>query len=135
MRSYRPEELFDDGRRARSPSSARWRPRATGGWARTRTPTAACCCATSSCPTSATTRSRCPAAATRPAEATRVLGEFLRDVDAADAERRNFRVFGPDETASNRLGAVFEATDRHVDGRDRCRATTTSRRTAASWRC
>jgi xylulose-5-phosphate/fructose-6-phosphate phosphoketolase len=43
-------------------------------------------------------------------EATRVLGSFLRDVVAAN--RDTFRIFGPDETASNRLGAVFEATDK-----------------------
>jgi xylulose-5-phosphate/fructose-6-phosphate phosphoketolase len=43
-------------------------------------------------------------------EATRVLGGFLRDVVARN--RENFRIMGPDETASNRLGAVFEVTDR-----------------------
>ncbi|MEY9214611.1 phosphoketolase [Thermobifida halotolerans] len=43
-------------------------------------------------------------------EATRVLGGFLRDVVAANP--RTFRIMGPDETQSNRLGAVFEATDR-----------------------
>ncbi len=43
-------------------------------------------------------------------EATRVLGTFLRDV--AQANRGTFRVFGPDETASNRLQALFEVTDR-----------------------
>ncbi len=43
-------------------------------------------------------------------EATRVLGGFLRDVIVRNPE--NFRIFGPDETASNRLGDVFEATDR-----------------------
>jgi xylulose-5-phosphate/fructose-6-phosphate phosphoketolase len=43
-------------------------------------------------------------------EATRVLGYFLRDVMAANAE--NFRLFGPDETASNRLASVFEVTGR-----------------------
>ncbi len=43
-------------------------------------------------------------------EATRVLGTFLRDVIARNPE--NFRLFGPDETASNRLGAVFEVTAR-----------------------
>jgi xylulose-5-phosphate/fructose-6-phosphate phosphoketolase len=42
------------------------------------------------------------------AEATRVLGGFLRDIMAQNMDQ--FRVFGPDETASNRLGAVFEAT-------------------------
>jgi xylulose-5-phosphate/fructose-6-phosphate phosphoketolase len=43
-------------------------------------------------------------------EPTRVLGSFLRDVVAANP--RTFRIFGPDETASNRLGAVFDVTDR-----------------------
>jgi xylulose-5-phosphate/fructose-6-phosphate phosphoketolase len=46
------------------------------------------------------------------AEATRNLGRFLRDVMKLNAESRNFRVFGPDETASNRLNALFEVTDR-----------------------
>jgi len=44
------------------------------------------------------------------AEATRVTGEFLRDVIAANPS--SFRLFAPDETASNRLGAAFEVTDR-----------------------
>ncbi|HXA29045.1 MAG TPA: phosphoketolase family protein [Candidatus Angelobacter sp.] len=47
------------------------------------------------------------------AEPTRVLGTWLRDV--ARANRHNFRVVGPDETASNRLSALFEATDRQWD--------------------
>jgi xylulose-5-phosphate/fructose-6-phosphate phosphoketolase len=46
------------------------------------------------------------------AEATRVMGAFLRDVMRANAATRNFRLFGPDETASNRLSAVFEVTGR-----------------------
>ncbi|HKJ77644.1 MAG TPA: phosphoketolase family protein [Gammaproteobacteria bacterium] len=46
------------------------------------------------------------------AESTRVTGAFLRDVMALNAMRRNFRLVGPDETASNRLGALFEVTDR-----------------------
>ena len=46
------------------------------------------------------------------AEATRVLGQFLRDVMKRNEQQRNFRVFGPDETASNRLSALFEMTDR-----------------------
>jgi xylulose-5-phosphate/fructose-6-phosphate phosphoketolase len=45
-------------------------------------------------------------------EATRVLGGFLRDVMLRNRDRRNFRVFGPDETTSNRLDALFEVTDR-----------------------
>ena len=43
-------------------------------------------------------------------EATRVLSYWLRDVMAASAETRNFRMFGPDETASNRLEAVYAAS-------------------------
>jgi xylulose-5-phosphate/fructose-6-phosphate phosphoketolase len=46
------------------------------------------------------------------AEATRVAGVFLRDVMKLNQKSRNFRVFGPDETASNRLGALFEVTGR-----------------------
>jgi xylulose-5-phosphate/fructose-6-phosphate phosphoketolase len=46
------------------------------------------------------------------AEATRVLGRYLRDVMKRNEEARNFRVFGPDETASNRLDALFETTGR-----------------------
>ena len=45
-------------------------------------------------------------------EATRAMGQFLRDVMKLNLTQRNFRVFGPDETASNRLGALFEVTDR-----------------------
>ena len=51
--------------------------------------------------------------ATESSEATRVLGEFLRDVIARNPDR--FRLMGPDETMSNRLGAVFEQTDRAWD--------------------
>ncbi len=43
-------------------------------------------------------------------EPTRVLGGYLRDVMALNHDHANFRLFGPDETASNRLSAVFEAT-------------------------
>ena len=46
------------------------------------------------------------------AEATRRLGEYLRDVFKLNADESNFRLFCPDETNSNRLGAVFEVTDR-----------------------
>jgi xylulose-5-phosphate/fructose-6-phosphate phosphoketolase len=45
-------------------------------------------------------------------EPTRILGGFLRDVMQLNAANRNFRVMGPDETASNRLGELFEVTDR-----------------------
>ena len=50
------------------------------------------------------------------AEATRVTGAFLRDVMKLNLDQRNFRVFGPDETESNRLGSLFEVTDRVFTG-------------------
>lgn len=49
---------------------------------------------------------------TATAEATRVLGNFLRDVMKRNEYAKNFRVMGPDETASNRLEALYEATDK-----------------------
>jgi xylulose-5-phosphate/fructose-6-phosphate phosphoketolase len=45
-------------------------------------------------------------------EATRVLGDYLREVFVLNGAARNFRLFGPDETASNRLSDVFQATER-----------------------
>ena len=48
---------------------------------------------------------------------THVLGEFFRDVARLNREHRNFRIFGPDETLSNRLNAVFEATNRQWEAR------------------
>jgi xylulose-5-phosphate/fructose-6-phosphate phosphoketolase len=48
---------------------------------------------------------------------THVLGEFLRDVIKLNKVQRNFRIFGPDETLSNRLNAVFEATNRQWEAR------------------
>ncbi|MDP9175836.1 MAG: phosphoketolase family protein [Planctomycetota bacterium] len=49
------------------------------------------------------------------AEDTSVLGGFLRDIIRLNEDQRNFRIFGPDETLSNRLGAVFQATQRQWD--------------------
>jgi len=46
------------------------------------------------------------------AEATKVLGDFLRDIMKRNLESKNFRVFAPDELASNRLSALFEVTNR-----------------------
>ena len=58
-----------------------------------------------------------PAPGTVAAQDTMVLGKFLRDVAVANEEQRNFRIFGPDETLSNLLGAVFEVTSRQWDAR------------------
>ena len=79
MQSYRPEELFDaQGGCGRSWPS--WPRRASGGWAPIRTPTAACCCETCAArlPRATPSTFRSPGAVD--AEATRVMGTFLRDV-------------------------------------------------------
>ena len=52
------------------------------------------------------------------AQDTMVLGKFLRDVVKLNETERNFRIFGPDETLSNILGAVFEVTNRQWDARE-----------------
>ncbi len=56
-----------------------------------------------------------PAPGAVAAQDTHVLGGFLRDVARLNQAQRNFRVFGPDETVSNLLGAVFEVTNRQWD--------------------
>jgi xylulose-5-phosphate/fructose-6-phosphate phosphoketolase len=58
-----------------------------------------------------------PAPGAVDAEDTRVAGKFLRDVVKLNQDQRNFRIFGPDETLSNRLGAVFEVTNRQWEAK------------------
>jgi len=48
---------------------------------------------------------------------THELGKFLREVVTLNAQQRNFRIFGPDETLSNRLNAVFEVTNRQWEAK------------------
>ncbi len=50
---------------------------------------------------------------------TMVLGEFIKDVARLNQKEHNFRVFGPDETISNLLGAVFEVTNRQWEAREK----------------
>jgi xylulose-5-phosphate/fructose-6-phosphate phosphoketolase len=50
------------------------------------------------------------------AQDTLILGKFLRDVEILNEDSRNFRIFGPDETLSNMLNAVFEASNRQWEG-------------------
>jgi xylulose-5-phosphate/fructose-6-phosphate phosphoketolase len=118
MRSYQPEELFDDSGRLRpdlaalAPQGLRRmgaNPHANGGLLRRDLELP-------DFEDYAVTVVR-PGATT--GEATRVLGRFLRDVMVANAPDRNFRVFGPDETASNRLDALFEVTGRTWMGETR----------------
>jgi xylulose-5-phosphate/fructose-6-phosphate phosphoketolase len=113
MRSYRPEELFDaDGvprpeLTALTPAGDRRmgaNPHANGGLLmRDLEP-----------PDFRGYAVTFDAPGTQSSEGTRVLGGWLRDVIRANPE--NFRLMGPDETASNRLAAVFEATNRAWEG-------------------
>ncbi len=111
MRSYRPEELFDrDGRlvpelAALAPTGDRRmgaNPHANGGLL----------LRDLKLPDFHDYAVEVTRPGTTEAEATRVLGTYLRDVMAGNLGTRNFRVFGPDETASNRLDALFEVTGR-----------------------
>ena len=111
LRSYRPEELFDDAGRlipelaALAPSGGRRmgaNPNANGGML----------LRDLRMPDFTDYAVEVPKPGTAGIGDTHVLGRFLRDVLKLNAEQRNFRIFGPDETVSNGLEAVFEATNR-----------------------
>jgi len=113
LRSYRPEELFDaEGRLVAElaglpPKGARRmsaNPRANGGLLLREL----------ELPDFREYAVEVPRPGAVVAEPTRVLGAFVRDVIAKNPDR--FRLFGPDETNSNRLNAVFEVTDRVFEG-------------------
>ena len=111
MRSYRPEELFDEEGRllpeiaALAPEGEKRMgalPQANGGLLKKELVL----------PDWKSFALDVPQPGGRTAEATRLMGAYLRDVISLNAETGNFRLMGPDETASNRLDAVFEVTDR-----------------------
>ena len=111
MRSYRPEELFDKNGKFISelaelaPKGERRmgaNPHANGGLL----------LRDLVMPDFREYAVKVPKPGTENAEATRVLGVLLRDVMKLNTDSKNFRVFGPDETASNRLDALFEVTDK-----------------------
>jgi xylulose-5-phosphate/fructose-6-phosphate phosphoketolase len=111
MRSYRPHELFDaDGRLA--PELAALAPRGDKRMGATPYANGGRRLVDLEVPDSTAYAIEVEAPATERAESTRRLGELLRDVYSANAEPANFRLFCPDETNSNRLGAVFEVEDR-----------------------
>ena len=112
MRSYRPEDLFDENGtlrpalRALAPEGERRmsaNPHANGGVLLREL----------DLPDFRAYAVDVPVPAVESSEATRVLGVFLRDVIARNRDR--FRLMGPDETASNRLTAVFDVTDKVWD--------------------
>jgi xylulose-5-phosphate/fructose-6-phosphate phosphoketolase len=111
MRSYRPQELFDECGKFReefaalAPTGHRrmgFNPHANGGEV----------LEPLSMPHFHAYAVPVPKPGSGRAEATRVLGSFLRDVMKFNLGAKNFRLFGPDETASNRLEAVFEVSSK-----------------------
>jgi xylulose-5-phosphate/fructose-6-phosphate phosphoketolase len=113
MRSYRPDELFDDDGRLRTeiaalaPEGQRRmgaNPHANGGLL----------LKDLLLPDFRSYGVDVPAPGATSSEATKVLGGFLRDIIRRNPD--TFRIFGPDETESNRLGTVYEATDKQWQG-------------------
>jgi xylulose-5-phosphate/fructose-6-phosphate phosphoketolase len=111
MRSYRPEELFDENGRLMealaelAPQGQRRmgdNPHANGGTL----------LRDLRMPSFRDYAFEVKAPGTEFAEATRIMGNLLRDVMKLNLKQQNFRLFGPDETASNRLSPVFEVSDR-----------------------
>jgi xylulose-5-phosphate/fructose-6-phosphate phosphoketolase len=111
MRSYAPEELFDQTGKlipelqALAPKGDRRmgaNPHANGGLLKREL----------KLPDFRTFAAEVPRPGGATAEATRELGKLLREVVRLNQEARNFRIMGPDETASNRLDAVFDVTER-----------------------
>ena len=114
LRSYRPDELFDQHGRL-LPELAELAP--TGDRRMGANPNAngGLLLRALSLPDYADYAVAVPAPGATLASDTFVAGQFLRDVIRQNESPRNFRVFGPDETLSNRLEAVFDATNRQWD--------------------
>jgi len=115
LKSYKPEELFDEGGRLRpelaelAPTGERRmgaNPHANGG----------ILLRDLRMPDFCDYAADVPAPGAKGIGDTHVLGPFLRDVIKLNQQLRHFRIFGPDETLSNGLGAVFEETARQWDG-------------------
>jgi xylulose-5-phosphate/fructose-6-phosphate phosphoketolase len=111
MRRYQPETLFDDNGRfvaqlqALAPVGARRmgaNPHSNGGTLKRKL----------ELPNYRSHAVELDSAGAKTAEATRIMGGYLRDVIRMNGMARTFRLMGPDETSSNRLDDVFEATDR-----------------------
>jgi xylulose-5-phosphate/fructose-6-phosphate phosphoketolase len=111
MKSYRPEELFDaDG--ALQPELAELPPRGERRMSANPHTNGGLLLKDLHMPDFRDYAVNVPSPGAVEGESTRVMGTFLRDIMQSNARERNFRVMGPDETASNRLGALFEVTDR-----------------------
>jgi xylulose-5-phosphate/fructose-6-phosphate phosphoketolase len=115
MRSYRPEELFDETGRL-SPELRQLAPQGERRMGANRHANGGLLLRDMRLPDFREYAVDVPRPGSVEAEDTRVLGRFLRDVISLNQDPRIFRLFGPDETASNRLNAVFEVTERQWTG-------------------
>ena len=109
MRSYRPEELFDDDGRPRA-EIVDWLPAGTRRMGTNPHANGGLLLRDLTLPNPRDYEISVPYPGATTGEATRVVGQYLRDVFRLNSETRDFRLFGPDETASNRLDATYEAT-------------------------
>lgn len=114
MKSYRPEELFDAAGRLK-PEIAELAPAGEKRMSANPQANGGALLRPLRLPDFADYAVKVPEPGGVELESTYVMGTFLRDVMKANADSRNFRVFGPDETASNRLQALFEVTNRAWD--------------------
>jgi xylulose-5-phosphate/fructose-6-phosphate phosphoketolase len=114
MRSYRPEELFEEGGQP-IPELLALPPRGTRRMSASPHANGGLLLRPLTMPDFREHAVEVSAPGATTAEATRVLGGLVRDVLRLNADRGNFRLFGPDEVASNRLAAAFEVTDRAWD--------------------
>ncbi|CAN5898059.1 phosphoketolase family protein [soil metagenome] len=116
MRSYRPEELFDESGRL-MPELAELAPRGNRRMGSNPHANGGLLLRDLHLPDFRVHAVTVPSPGAVQAQDTLVLGQFLREVVRANQGQRNFRIFGPDETLSNLLGAVFDVTSRQWDAK------------------
>jgi xylulose-5-phosphate/fructose-6-phosphate phosphoketolase len=116
MKSYRPEELFDASGRL-IPELAELAPRGDRRMGANPHANGGILLRDLMMPDFQNFAVQIPTPGSVQAADTHVLGEFLREVIRLNQKARNFRIFGPDETLSNRLNAVFEVTNRQWQAR------------------
>lgn len=116
LRSYRPEELFDEQGKLK-PELAELAPKGERRMGANPNANGGILLRNLVMPDFRNYAVKVPSPGSVQAADAHELGVFLRDVVKLNQEQRNFRIFGPDETLSNRLGAVFEVTNRQWDAR------------------
>jgi xylulose-5-phosphate/fructose-6-phosphate phosphoketolase len=116
MRSYRPDELFDESGRL-LPELAELAPEGNRRMGANPHANGGLLLCDLVLPDFRDYAANVPSPGSVQAADTHELGEFLAEVVKLNREQRNFRIFGPDETLSNRLNAVFEVTSRQWEAR------------------